>query len=58
MSTTEVTDAGLAHVKQSAALVHLHLERTKVTAKGVADLQKVLPKCQIKWDGPAKPDKK
>ena len=49
-----MTDAGLAHVKQSAALVHLHLERTKVTAKGVADLQKVLPKCQIKWDGPAK----
>jgi hypothetical protein len=33
----------------------LDVRSTKVTAAGVAALQKALPNCKIEWDNPAKP---
>jgi hypothetical protein len=42
-----VTDAGLAQLKVLAALQHLYVYDTKVTAVGIADLKKALPACKI-----------
>jgi hypothetical protein len=35
-------------------LTALDLKGTKVTAAGIAKLQKALPKCKIEWNGEAK----
>ena len=43
----QVTDAGLKGLKDLKQLTSLNLEGTKVTADGVADLQKALPGCKI-----------
>jgi hypothetical protein len=43
---TGVTDAGLARLRD-LALWHLHVSGTKVTAKGVAELQRSLPEADI-----------
>ena len=37
--------AGVQH------LTALDLRKTKVTAKGIDELKKALPKCKIEWDG-------
>jgi Leucine-rich repeat (LRR) protein len=42
-----ITDAGLVHLKALNNLTHLHLEGTKITAAGMAELQKALPNCEI-----------
>ena len=42
-----MTDAGLKELKDLKQLTSLYLGGTKVTADGVADLQKALPGCQI-----------
>ena len=44
---TQITDAGLVHLKSLAELQSLGLQETQVTEAGVADLQKALPNCQI-----------
>ena len=44
---TQVTDAGLVHLKDLAKLQKLNLNSTQVTGAGVAELQKALPDCQI-----------
>ena len=44
---TKVTDAGLKELKDLKQLTSLNLAETKVTADGVADLQKALPGCKI-----------
>ena len=44
---TDVTDAGLVHLKGMTNLQTLNLRKTKVTTAGVADLQSALPKCGI-----------
>ena len=44
---TQVTDAGLGHLKGMTHLQTLNLRGTKVTTTGVADLQKALPNCKI-----------
>jgi hypothetical protein len=31
--------------------VQLRVKKTKVTATGIDDLKKALPKCKIGWDG-------
>ena len=48
---TQVSDAGLEHLKGLTKLGELNLTGTKVTATGVASLQKALPNCKIEWDG-------
>jgi serine/threonine protein kinase len=42
-----VSDAGLPYLQGLSALQELDLTKTKVTAKGVADLRKALPRCQV-----------
>ena len=44
---TQITDAGLKHLKRLTQLGYLNLENTKVTNAGVKDLQKALPNCKI-----------
>lgn len=46
-----MTAAGIARLTALKKLQHLDLRGTKVTAAGIAELQKALPKCQIEWDG-------
>ena len=47
LTNTQVTDAGLGHLKGLAKLQELNLMLTQVTDAGVDDLQKALPKCRI-----------
>jgi len=42
-----ITDAGLSHVARLTGLKLLRLWNTKVSKAGVADLQRVLPNCEI-----------
>ena len=44
---TGVTDAGLKELKELKQLTTLGLHDAKVTADGVADLQRALPGCKI-----------
>jgi serine/threonine protein kinase len=48
---TQVSDTGLAYLKDCQNLRTLNIAKTKVTAKGVTELAKSLPQCQITWDG-------
>ena len=47
---TQVTDAGLEHLKGPTSLEWLFLDNTQVTAEGREMLRKALPNCQIKPD--------
>jgi hypothetical protein len=51
---TRVSDDGLKHLAGLKDLQQLDLTKTKVTAGGVRDLQKALPKCRIASDTAAK----
>jgi hypothetical protein len=44
---TQVSDAGLAHLRGLTELQTLDLGTTRVTAEGVKDLRKALPGCRI-----------
>ena len=44
----------LSPLEACGKLRTLHIQSTKVTAAGVAALQRALPECKIKWDDPAK----
>ena len=47
---SQVTDAGLVHLKGQTKLQRLHLNKTKVTDAGIAELRQALPNCKIrKW---------
>jgi hypothetical protein len=46
-----VGDAGLAPFKDCKNLTQLGLHKTKVTAAGIDELKKALPRCRIEWDG-------
>jgi internalin A len=43
----DVSDAGLVHLKGLTNLTTLNLERSQVTAAGVAELKKSLPDANI-----------
>jgi len=47
-SCTQVTNAGLEHLKGMTSLTPLYLFQTKVTDAGVKKLQQALPKCKIR----------
>jgi len=47
LGNNQFTDADLEQLKSLKSLEYLVLEDTNVTAEGVADLQKALPKCKI-----------
>jgi hypothetical protein len=44
---TQITDAGVVHLRGLTKLQRLDLDYNKVTDTGVADLQKALPNCKI-----------
>lgn len=46
-----LNDAAIEPLGQLSKLESLQLNRTQVTASGVAALQKSLPNCKIQWDG-------
>ncbi len=46
------SDADLDHLAALTNLTYLFVRQTKVTAAGVAALQKALPNCKIEWDDP------
>ena len=50
LADTQVTDAGITHLKTFKSLQKTFLFGTKVTATGVASLQAALPDCDIRWD--------
>lgn len=43
LSSTQVTDAGLAHLKMMSSLKWLDLRKTAVTDTGLKDLKSALP---------------
>ena len=47
LNDTDVTDAGLEHLKKLTNLDILHLGGTNVTDAGIADLKKSLSQCRI-----------
>jgi len=51
LDRTPVTNDGLVHLAVLDQLTKLVLVEAKVTAKGVEELAKALPKCTITWDG-------
>ena len=46
---TEVTDAGLVHLRRLTQLQELNLDDTKVTDQGATELQQALPNCNIRY---------
>ena len=50
LNLTQITDAGLKEAAKLKQLRFVNLEDTKVTEPGVAQLQKALPKCNIRHD--------
>ena len=47
LNNTQVTDAGLVHLKGLSKLQYLDLSNTQVTDEGVKKLQQALPNCII-----------
>jgi formylglycine-generating enzyme required for sulfatase activity len=50
---TPIDDGAVKHLKQMTCLRILYLNGTKVTASGIEELRRALPKCVIFWDGGA-----
>ena len=53
LSGNDITDAGLRQFRPGPTLQRIDLGKTKVSARGIADLQAALPDLQIVWDGSA-----
>ena len=47
LNNTQITDAGLVHLKGMTNMQNLDLTFPRITDAGVADLKKALPKCKI-----------
>ena len=55
LNGTDITDRGLAYFRSLRELRNLGLhDAGRITAGGVAELQKALPNCKIDWNDPAK----
>jgi len=50
LAGTEVTDAGLRHIKELTSLEELRLVGSRVTRAGLADLKRVMPSVRIRRD--------
>lgn len=48
---TAIDDKAVSHLAQISSLRVLRLEGTKVSAAGIDELKRALPKCAILWDG-------
>ena len=48
LNQTEITDNGLVSLQGMTTLRELFVRHTKVTEKGVAELKKYLPNCNIR----------
>jgi hypothetical protein len=51
LSNTAITDHGLEHLKQLRGLQVLYLSGAQVSSEAAAELQKVLPNCQVTLSG-------
>ena len=47
LDSTQITDAGLEHLRGLTQLRTVDLRNTQVTDKGVNELKKALPNCEI-----------
>ena len=47
LASTQVTDAGLVHLKGLTSLAHLNLTGTQITDAGLAKFKEALPNCEI-----------
>jgi hypothetical protein len=45
---TQITDACLGDIAKMQQLTYLNLDNTKITYEGAAELQKAMPKCEIR----------
>jgi hypothetical protein len=52
LDNTDITNAGLEHLKGLPNLRSLNLHKTKVTEEGLRQLREALPKCRITTDAP------
>jgi hypothetical protein len=48
LTGTQVTDAGMQHLKRLPKLRQLTIGKTRVTATGLEDLRQALPNCVIR----------
>ncbi len=55
LNCRDTTVSDLSPLQDCKSLSSLSVKNTKVTAAGVAAVQKALPNCKIEWDDPAKP---
>jgi hypothetical protein len=51
LSSTQITDAGLVHVKGLTRLTKLNLSSTQVTDAGIQQLKQSLPKLDVQGAG-------
>ena len=50
LENTQITDEGLKEVAKLQRLMYFYLHSTKVTKKGMTELKKALPNCEIDSD--------
>jgi hypothetical protein len=48
---TSITDKGIGQLSKLKELQFLNVTQTALTAAGIDELHKALPKCEISWDG-------
>jgi hypothetical protein len=52
LSDTAISDTGLRHLEGITSLKKLDLKGTRVTQAGIAQLQRALPRAEVKFDNP------
>lgn len=56
LSNSQITDAGMEHLKGLTKLSELNLNNTQITDAGLQELKTSLPKCQISNEGNETPE--